>query len=391
MKTLILCPTETDLNSVFNVLDDFSCSTSYNVTAGNNFKVDYYETNILKDTIYIAKCGTGRALSILTTTLLLDTLKVNKIIVCGTCYGVSHATLYDTFFIKEAEFLDFDTLDSCNIWGVDNSDKDLLTYVNPKQKTYGLPEAKCFSADHFIRNKDINEIKKKEIKNQSIVMDMETANIFMCAKVYNIPHIAIRTVSNLGGVQKYDSKEKQASKKAAYFALKHASKNACFVDYCFLDIYPDFPKKGVNFVDISSITENPIYFKEIIQSIISNLPFKPTKIIGIDARGFIFASAVAYELGVPLIMARKKGKLPGDCVQLNYTKEYGDDVLELRNNINVDDYVLVIDDIGFTYNTVSCVLDYTQKYAKDVRAIIVCGLQECKDKRIQCLIESDML
>jgi len=110
---------------------------------------------------------------------------------------------------------------------------------------------------------------------------------------------------------------------------------------------PDFPKPGIQFKDIESITENPEAFSYVIDQFDeASLPHDIDKILALDARGFLFGAALAYKQKKPLVMARKKGKLAGECVSESYALEYGDAEVELQTTaINAGDRVLIIDDL----------------------------------------------
>ena len=116
---------------------------------------------------------------------------------------------------------------------------------------------------------------------------------------------------------------------------------------------PNFPIKGVMFRDITSLINKPIVFKKIIDNIILHAKKnKITKVIGIDSRGFIFAAPIAYKLGIPLVLIRKKNKLPGKTYKSKYALEYGYDVLEIhKESINKNDNVMIIDDLIATGGT----------------------------------------
>ena len=82
---------------------------------------------------------------------------------------------------------------------------------------------------------------------------------------------------------------------------------------------PDFPKSGIMFRDITSLLEKPLIFKRVVNEISSLARKKKiTKIIGIESRGFIFAAPVAAKLGLPLILIRKSGKLPGKVFKIKF-------------------------------------------------------------------------
>lgn len=118
-------------------------------------------------------------------------------------------------------------------------------------------------------------------------------------------------------------------------------------------VIPDFPIKGIMFQDIFSITENPKLVREIVKEIsIQCQKYKITKVVGIEARGFIFGSLVANKNSIPFIPIRKKGKLPGEVIKEKYKLEYGTDQVEIQKNSIVDnDKIMVIDDLIATGGT----------------------------------------
>ena len=120
-------------------------------------------------------------------------------------------------------------------------------------------------------------------------------------------------------------------------------------------IVKDFPKKGINFYDISSLLANPEFFNKAVNQMSHIVKqMKPTAIAAIDSRGFIFASIIAYKLKIKLIMIRKKGKLPGKIYKEKYKLEYGTNDLEIQKDfLSSSDNVIVVDDIlatGGTFN-----------------------------------------
>ena len=116
---------------------------------------------------------------------------------------------------------------------------------------------------------------------------------------------------------------------------------------------PDFPKEGIMFRDVTTLFSNPVAFKETINQICSYWKNKNlTKIIGIEARGFIIGSCVSLELGLPFIPIRKKGKLPHETIEENYELEYGKATIEIHSDaLNSNDNVLIIDDLIATGGT----------------------------------------
>ena len=97
--------------------------------------------------------------------------------------------------------------------------------------------------------------------------------------------------------------------------------------------YKDFPKKGIDFKDVLEILQYPDIFHDLILKMSSNQFLKKAEaIISIDARGFIFGSAVALESSKPMLVARKPGKLPGHVFTREYDLEYGKNSLSIQSN-----------------------------------------------------------
>jgi adenine phosphoribosyltransferase len=116
---------------------------------------------------------------------------------------------------------------------------------------------------------------------------------------------------------------------------------------------PDFPKKGIVFKDITPILNNGALFKASIDVFIERCRGKKVdKIVGIDARGFLFGSVVAYELGVGFVPLRKKGRLPYKTESAKYSLEYGEAEMELHiDAITQGEQVVLIDDLLATGGT----------------------------------------
>jgi len=126
---------------------------------------------------------------------------------------------------------------------------------------------------------------------------------------------------------------------------------------------PNFPKEGIVFKDIESITQNPSAFSYVIDQFCDVLgPYNINKIVALDARGFLFGAALAQREALALVMARKHGKLPGDCVSQAYALEYGEAVIELQKTaISADDRVLIIDDLLATGGTAKAAADLVKQ------------------------------
>ena len=115
----------------------------------------------------------------------------------------------------------------------------------------------------------------------------------------------------------------------------------------------DYPKKGILFRDITTLIKDKNAFKECIDQltkIVNNLEFD--KIAAIEARGFIFASAVSYNLSKPLILMRKKNKLPAETHSVEFELEYGKATIEIHKDaVNKNEKIIIIDDLIATGGT----------------------------------------
>lgn len=120
---------------------------------------------------------------------------------------------------------------------------------------------------------------------------------------------------------------------------------------------PDFPKPGINFYDITTLLKDPAGFKGVIDGLTEQYRSTPIDVVlGIEARGFIIAPAVAYALGYGFIPVRKEKKLPAERERIEYALEYGTDVLEIhRDAIEPGQRVLIIDDVLATGGTAAAV------------------------------------
>ena len=116
---------------------------------------------------------------------------------------------------------------------------------------------------------------------------------------------------------------------------------------------PDFPKKGINFRDVTTLYKNAECMKIMLDEMYELYKDKGiTKIVGIESRGFIMASALAGKLGCGVVLARKPGKLPGTVIKEQFSKEYGVDTIEMHlDSIEPDDVVLIHDDLLATGGT----------------------------------------
>ena len=143
---------------------------------------------------------------------------------------------------------------------------------------------------------------------------------------------------------------------------------------------PDFPKKGINFRDVTTLFKSG----ECIQIMLNELEeiYKDkgiTKVVGIESRGFVMGAALAGRLGCGFVMARKPGKLPATVIKENYTKEYGVDTIEiLLDSIDEDDVVLIHDDLLATGGTAKAAYKLVEHF--NPKKIYVNFIIELKDE-----------
>ena len=116
---------------------------------------------------------------------------------------------------------------------------------------------------------------------------------------------------------------------------------------------PDYPKKGILFRDITTLIKNEKAFAYCIDQIVKkSKQFQFNKIAAVEARGFVFASAVSYILNKPFILLRKKNKLPAETHSIDFELEYGTATIEVhKDSINKEDSVIIIDDLVATGGT----------------------------------------
>jgi adenine phosphoribosyltransferase len=126
---------------------------------------------------------------------------------------------------------------------------------------------------------------------------------------------------------------------------------------------PDFPKPGIIFKDITPLLQSPQAFRHIVEKFVERYRNSPIDVIvGVESRGFIFASVLAYALGKSLAIVRKKGKLPYIRVSYSYQLEYGEDTIEIHEDaIPKGSKVLVVDDLLATGGTAGAVAHLVEK------------------------------
>ena len=140
-----------------------------------------------------------------------------------------------------------------------------------------------------------------------------------------------------------------------------------------IQTYKNFPTTGIEFKDVLGIIQEPKIFKELIFKMSSSQIIKNADaIISIDARGFIFGSAIALQSSKPMIVARKPGKLPGELFKKDYSLEYGENSLSVQKKaLQKYKSFAIVDDLLATGGTVSCVSKLLESNQKEVIGLLV--------------------
>lgn len=127
---------------------------------------------------------------------------------------------------------------------------------------------------------------------------------------------------------------------------------------------PDFPKKGINFRDVTTLYKNAECMQIMLDELYELYKDKGiTKIVGIESRGFIMAAALAVKLGCGVVLARKPGKLPYTTIKESFSKEYGVDTIEMHiDSIDENDVVLIHDDLLATGGTAKAAYKLVQHF-----------------------------
>ena len=136
--------------------------------------------------------------------------------------------------------------------------------------------------------------------------------------------------------------------------------------------YNDFPKKNIAFKDILGIIQDPEVFRELILKMSSNHIIRNSQaIISIEARGFIFGSAISFHASKPMLVARKPGKLPGELIQQDYNLEYGKNSLSIqKESIKKYKSYAIVDDLLATGGTVDCVAKLIKNNGKEISGVL---------------------
>ncbi len=131
---------------------------------------------------------------------------------------------------------------------------------------------------------------------------------------------------------------------------------------------PGWPIEGVIFRDLTTLMQDPDAFRESCDILVERYKDEGLdKIVGIDARGFVFGAVLAYKLGIGFVPVRKKGKLPYDTIQESYSLEYGEDTLEIHEDaIEKGEKVIIVDDLIATGGTIGATVKLVNKLGADL-------------------------
>ena len=162
---------------------------------------------------------------------------------------------------------------------------------------------------------------------------------------------------------------------------------------------PDYPKPGIMFRDVSSLLLDAAGYRTTIDRLAALVDPDTTLVAGIEARGFIVASGIAYALGLGQLMLRKPGKLPGEKIGIDYTLEYGTDRIEMHvGHVRPDQKVLLVDDLIATGGTALAGVDLIRRGGGNVeQALFIVDLPDLggaeklrrQDIRVDALIGFD--
>ena len=135
---------------------------------------------------------------------------------------------------------------------------------------------------------------------------------------------------------------------------------------------PDFPKEGINFYDITTLLKHPEGLRRTVDALAAEFEGdRIDHVIGVEARGFIFAPALAYHLGAGFVPVRKPNKLPADSVSISYDLEYGQDTLEMhRDAVGAGHRVIIADDLLATGGTAKAVVDLVESLGGEVVGLV---------------------
>jgi adenine phosphoribosyltransferase len=131
---------------------------------------------------------------------------------------------------------------------------------------------------------------------------------------------------------------------------------------------PDFPKPGIVFKDITPLCADPVAYRHYLDGLIEQCRiWQPDAVVAIDARGFLFAGALSYQLNIGTVLVRKKGKLPAETLEADYALEYGTATLEMHADaLTPGQRVVIVDDLLATGGTVEATIGLCRQLGAEV-------------------------
>lgn len=162
----------------------------------------------------------------------------------------------------------------------------------------------------------------------------------------------------------------------------------------YIDIIPDFPEEGILFRDITSLIANPEGFRMAIDSLIDRLKDVDfDAIIALESRGFIFCAPIAYELNKPMVLVRKKGKLPKETIAEEYELEYGTATIEIhKDSILPGQKVVLLDDLIATGGTLKATANLVERLGGQiVKIMALCELKGLNGREVLSGYDIDVL
>ena len=157
-----------------------------------------------------------------------------------------------------------------------------------------------------------------------------------------------------------------------------------------LRVIPDFPIKGIQFYDVTTLFKNPEVLRGLVENMYELYQGEGiTKVVGIESRGFIMAPALATKLNAGFVPIRKPGKLPAETIEASYEKEYGKDTIQMHKDaIEQNDIVLIHDDLLATGGTMKAACDLVKQLKP--RKVYVNFIIELKDLNGRDIFDKDV-
>ena len=412
-KYIILCPMEKEFNSICDTFKKYGCQEISSEDYFYRAKAFHFYKDL---DLLVVKLGLGRTASCFNFGMILHDHPKSSFILAGVCGAISpDLRLGDVVMPKNIIVGDF-KVETPNFFGIEAEDCKSLNckslkeifeegpiYFNDLPLDYDYDRFDAMEADFISIDRFADEDMKQKLMKlgdcKSKIVDMETASIYWLYKANRKPgtdFYSIRAVADVANpsistITDYKNGLDMALDKMSMTVFQFISQIVLDEEILNLSWIKDFPKEGINFLDIQSILANPELLR--ICAINMGLLFKGkfNKVVALDARGFIFGSIISTYFNVPLIMARKKGKLPAETIEASYTKEYGTDTLEIEKGyLSQKDKILIVDDIAVTYGSIGAVVSILKKLnINDIYAATLAYIET--DTDYECAVINDSI